>query len=402
MDNLHSYVKIHERQVRKIRALTTWLPLILMAGLVLLSVFATRFFLIQILQFSPNDQDLQVLVKSRQIVSQTSGQLKLSERLDSLIVAFDHWQRMRPIVTQKLTFFYTLIILLGGIGVTLAGLFFTKRARLQFRRLLQFTATLRTEPNAQPPALLLRGKDEFAEIAQAMAKLLQDHAATQKRYAVSAKIAAWQEFAKKLAHETNNALTPLGIAIEELVETRIPAIAGPTRVLENQLKILRNMIKHFSEFARLPDANLKEANLVVFLDHFLKNFRHDRRVIFCTDLPGSCNVKIDEFLLAQVLQNLIVNAVDATIEQVVRIKLQGLETGNQFELDIIDFGTGIKNEIAEKIFEAYFTTKATDTRKGTGLGLAISVKIINDHSGSLKLLSTSASGSTFRIEIPTC
>lgn len=120
-------------------------------------------------------------------------------------------------------------------------------------------------------------------------------------------------------------------------------------------------------------------------------------------------VEIDEGQISQVIQNLVINAIQAmpaggTIQVKARNRaieenmLEGLSLrkGNYVEMSIQDQGVGIPKELLSKIFDPYFTTKET----GSGLGLAISHSIIQKHDGFISVKSKLGTGTTFFIFLP--
>jgi signal transduction histidine kinase/FixJ family two-component response regulator len=101
--------------------------------------------------------------------------------------------------------------------------------------------------------------------------------------------------------------------------------------------------------------------------------------------------------LAQVLVNLIINAVHA-IEKKGNISIRSLHDGKNIIVEVTDNGKGIKEEHIEHIFDPFFTTKPRD--EGTGLGLSIAQEIVTKHGGRITVQSKVGTGTTFRIELP--
>jgi signal transduction histidine kinase len=101
--------------------------------------------------------------------------------------------------------------------------------------------------------------------------------------------------------------------------------------------------------------------------------------------------------LQQVFMNLLINAVESLQEGVViTVKTHYESSDNSIHISIADTGKGIKNELKEKIFELFFTTKP----KGTGLGLPITKRLIEQHGGNIRVETSLGKGTTFNVALP--
>ena len=103
--------------------------------------------------------------------------------------------------------------------------------------------------------------------------------------------------------------------------------------------------------------------------------------------------------LNQVVMNIVVNAVQA-MDGNGRVHITSRTRANQDinEITIQDSGPGIDNDLLEKIFDPFFTTKATG--EGTGLGLSVSYAIVKEHKGSIRVMSSPETGTTFTLRFP--
>jgi two-component system NtrC family sensor kinase len=121
----------------------------------------------------------------------------------------------------------------------------------------------------------------------------------------------------------------------------------------------------------------------------------DLPITFTADGPRVAS--IDPRSFRQVIINLVRNAAQATKRGEGRIAVRVGGAGNHVTVEVEDNGCGISSEVANRIFEPFFSTKGDD---GLGLGLDISRKIVTDHEGSLTFSSEVGRGTTFRIELP--
>jgi signal transduction histidine kinase len=168
------------------------------------------------------------------------------------------------------------------------------------------------------------------------------------------------------------------------------------------LRRVRDIVKNLRDFARLDEADFKEADLNAALDATVEILRHEiqAKAIQLRRCPGELPpVLCHPGKINQVFLNLLVNAVHAcepggTI--VVRTRAESAPQGVVIEVE--DNGCGIRPEHLPHLFEPFFTTKPVG--QGTGLGLSVSYGIVRDHGGVIEVGSAVGRGSTFRVRLP--
>ena len=202
------------------------------------------------------------------------------------------------------------------------------------------------------------------------------------------RLAAWGDVARRIAHEIKNPLTPIQLSAERIKRKFRPMVgdmAGDleqyTDVIVRQTNDLRRIIDEFSRFARMPEPDRRERDLVKIVK--------DAAVLQAglrveTDLPTEpMMVDVDETMISQVLTNLLKNAGEAIEEAHVSDGMVRLSLKAEAEAAVIriaDNGCGLPPD-RSRLFEPYVTTR----EKGTGLGLAIVKKIVEEHGGTLSL-----------------
>jgi nitrogen fixation/metabolism regulation signal transduction histidine kinase len=225
---------------------------------------------------------------------------------------------------------------------------------------------------------------------------------TTARLVSAERIAAWQEIAKRLAHELKNPLTPIRMSLETLLAAhrqgggRMEALfaesAGP--MLE-EVDRLRRTVDAFSSFARLPKPNLSPLDLSEWVRQVVSlQSQGFSKIKTRSQLEPGLFVDADRDQLTQVLLNLLKNAAEAMPEGgaiTVTTRLQGKEA----ILEVRDTGPGVPPAARASLFTPYFTTK----EGGTGLGLAVSARICQEHGGALELLPDEPNGA-FRVRLP--
>lgn len=212
------------------------------------------------------------------------------------------------------------------------------------------------------------------------------------------RMAAWGDVARRIAHEIKNPLTPIALSAERVKrkfrgEVREPAeLEALTDVIVRQTNDLRRIVDEFSKFARMPEPDRREADLVTILrDAVTLQKAGQPGVTFATDIPDTpVMMDLDASMIGQALTNLIKNAGEAieSLQEkgapddlVPEIRIALVVQDGESLITIADNGIGLPPDRA-RLFEPYVTTRA----KGTGLGLPIVKKIIEEHGGTLALM----------------
>lgn len=251
-------------------------------------------------------------------------------------------------------------------------------------------------------------KGELKLITSQFNAMAEEVEANRQRSLYLEKIASWQIIARKLAHEIKNPLTPIQMMVSQLKRRYKGDDKDFAKLLDNAQTIiteevsgLRRMVDNFSNFARLPQPELKPTDLASLCHHVVeleKNVFPQHVIAYKSRLSGA-NALADEDLLRQVLINLVKNAGEACGETASQITVGLDEAQGDWLVTVQDNGPGIPAENRGRIFEAYFTTKHTGPTPGMGLGLAVCQKIVIDHGG--KMLVKSRPGETvFTIRLP--
>ncbi|MDR2877824.1 MAG: HAMP domain-containing protein [Chromatiales bacterium] len=207
--------------------------------------------------------------------------------------------------------------------------------------------------------------------------------------------AAWGEVARRLAHEIKNPLTPIRLSAERLRHKYLRGMApGDAEILDRsthtivqQVQVMEEMVKAFSEYARTPQLRLQPIDLHAFVEEVLDLYRGgSSQVNFVTEFePGLPRVDVDPGRMRQLLHNLIKNALEAAPSDQdcvisIRASLLTMDSGTRMlEMRVHDNGPGLPVDMFGRFFEPYVTTK----HKGNGLGLAIVKKIVEEHGGSV-------------------
>jgi two-component system nitrogen regulation sensor histidine kinase NtrY len=218
------------------------------------------------------------------------------------------------------------------------------------------------------------------------------------------KVTAWQEVARRLAHEIKNPLTPIKLSTERLIKKWLQkdedfdaVFEKSTRTIISEVESLRKLVDVFSHYGKLPEVNKGPVNLPDVVDSVVGLYKGFKDIEISTSLHTEIDtVSLDAEQFKRVMVNIIDNAIKAMDNKgAIAISLNTYEN-SKLIIDIADTGPGIKDEEKEKLFLPYFSGR----KGGTGLGLAIANKIIADHGGRILVRDNVPRGSIFTIELP--
>ncbi|MBK9153696.1 MAG: HAMP domain-containing protein [Chloracidobacterium sp.] len=242
---------------------------------------------------------------------------------------------------------------------------------------------------------------------------------------------AWQEVARRMAHEIKNPLTPIQLSAERIAKRFSPeptSLAGGVRqkqgipllntstLLDDQnskvvldgtdtilreVRSLKAMVDEFSRFARLPEVKLEPGalNEVIREAASLYLDRADEAVVTLQLAEGLPQANIDSEQLKRVFVNLIDNAIEApgSGERSINLSTRFEAARDVLVAEVSDNGSGIDPADYPRLFQPYFSTKG----RGTGLGLAIVNRIVTEHHGKIRAVPNQPGGAKFIVEIPT-
>lgn len=220
--------------------------------------------------------------------------------------------------------------------------------------------------------------------------------------------AAWQEVARRIAHELKNPLTPITLGAERIVRQIERGLTAESEriirecsvTIAREAESVRALVDEFSQFSRFPSSQPVRSDLNQIVEAAMAVFSGrlegiDVRIALEAGLPP---VNVDPEHFKRVLVNLVDNAAEAMQESLIRKLLVSTRSlgADLVELEVADSGSGVSPELKEKLFLPYFSTK----RRGTGLGLAIVARIIADHNATIRVEENKPIGTRFILEIP--
>jgi nitrogen fixation/metabolism regulation signal transduction histidine kinase len=269
-------------------------------------------------------------------------------------------------------------------------------------------AIRRIDAGAAKAAYLAKPGDEAGRLIEALNAALsriERHKGDQMR---SERLLAWQDMARRLAHELRNPLTPIRLSAERVLkrwrdspDTISGIIEKSMAAIVQESAAMEGLLAEFRDFARLPEPHKARLKLRELVEESIYLFETSwpRLALDIEGVDANVCIRADKGLLKQVLVNLVSNAADATGgggHVWIRSDLVKTEDSRYCRLQLRDDGPGIAPEIGDRIFTPYFSTKPT----GTGLGLAIVEHIVAAHGGSIRYESPPGQGTLFIIDLP--
>jgi C4-dicarboxylate-specific signal transduction histidine kinase len=233
----------------------------------------------------------------------------------------------------------------------------------------------------------------------------------QEQLVQAGKLATLGELTTGVAHELNNPLNNIGLFVGnavdliELAVTEKGQIVGELRHAMQQVSKATEIISHLRTFGRAAPVSREPISLREVIERALSLMREQlrlREIEVTVDLgppPEEPVVVGNAIQLEQVFINLLTNARDAVAESPRKeIRISAVAGRGTVEVTLADSGHGIPPGLERRIFDPFFTTKQVG--KGTGLGLSITYGIINEHGGTISVVSPPGEGATFLIHLP--
>jgi signal transduction histidine kinase len=247
--------------------------------------------------------------------------------------------------------------------------------------------------------------DELRRLVEAFNQMAADLKRQRGELERTNRLAAWADMARQVAHDIKNPLTPIQLSAEHLRRVHEDAGRPLGRVLDgcidtilSQVTLLRQIASEFSSFASSPVARLAPTRLHEVIEEVVAPYRTGLPDNVRLELHEDANVPVlyvDRGLLGRALVNVIENALHAmrgggTLSVVTRPADGGAT------IEIEDSGVGMDRDALARLFEPYFSTKAT----GTGLGLAIAKRNVELNGGTIAVASEKDRGTIVTISLP--
>ena len=250
-------------------------------------------------------------------------------------------------------------------------------------------------------------RDELGGLVKEYNRAIEELARSASRLARSERESTWREMAKQIAHEINNPLTPMKLSVQHLKraydnnsERFDEYMEKISRSLVEQIDTLSAIATEFSNFAKMPVAQLERIDLLEQINNVVPLFAiDDNKRAFQTDFHKleHAMINADKEQMSRVFINLFKNALQAIPkDRQAMIHIDVVKINRKIWVRIKDNGMGIPEEMQGKIFRQNFSTKSS----GMGVGLSIVRNIIESAGGAISFKTRKDEGTTFIISLP--
>jgi len=334
--------------------------------------------------------------------------LDMYENFLSLRDAIDKEQqldRVYDLIIPRFLRQYVLMVLVMLAAAPLIGWLFARQVTRRVARL--HDAARRVGAGDLQVRVAPKGKDELDELGRAFDGMVAELGQARSRLEYLQKVSAWQEVARRLAHEIKNPLTPVQLAMQELsIKYRgddasyrlLLDTAG--EIMREEITGLRRLVDDFSAFAKLPKVEPAAIDLNVLLAEILRLQPEWQAAVTVAPHPTPVYAMCDRTLFRRVMANLVENAIQAVQganKKTPEIRIHAEPRGPRAAILVDDNGPGVPESERQHIFDPYVTHR----EGGTGLGLAIVRKIVIDHGGDVTVGQSPLGGARFTVELPT-
>jgi len=292
---------------------------------------------------------------------------------------------------------------IGGGALAGAAVLAFLLARGLARPIVEMSRQAREVTRGEPKPVAPAGGRELVEFANAFNQAIADLTQLRKRLAVTERIAARREIARRVAHEIKNPLAPIRAAIETLRRLRARGDAAfdeyfdeATRTVLDEVLRISNIVSEFTRFARLPPPAPAPMDLAEVARSVVALQASQGTPVALTG-AARAELVADRDQMVQILTNLVQNALDAVRGRPnPRVVVDLTVTTDRVRMAVRDSGPGFSAEVAQRLFEPYLTTKP----EGTGLGLAIVERIVVEHGGDIGLERAPEGGAALVVSLP--
>lgn len=298
-------------------------------------------------------------------------------------------------------------LVLAGLGLLLSialGFLVSRRVTRPVEALTDAAGRIAAgEPGVHVDAASASG--ELRALVDTFNRMTDDLKTATDALVAAERLAAWEEVARRLAHEIKNPLTPIRMSLETLLaasergplDERFKGLfTDSAHAVLEEVDRLRRVVDEFSQFARLPRPNAAPLDLAQAVQPVMALYTPHDGVTYEERLTPGVVAFADRDQLTQVLVNLVKNAEEAMAPAGGRVTVSVYPDGQDAILEVADEGPGVPAELKARLFEPYVTTRPN----GSGLGLAIAQRIAHEHGGRLDVGDATPHGARFRLRLP--
>lgn len=278
-----------------------------------------------------------------------------------------------------------------------ASFFVTKSLTSPLRLIANKLRKVETGNKNEP--LYWNSNDELGLLITEYNQMLQKIEDSKQTFAQTEKESAWKEMAKQVAHEIKNPLTPMKLKLQHLrrvIGVKDNKTNEAIDSLLEQVDSLSEIASSFSTFAKMPIPEFKKINLSEVCNHVIDLYENNDEYEVLSDIENNVFVLADDKMIGRIITNLLLNGIQSvSLDKKPVIFIQLKLIGTRCLISVKDNGTGIPDEVINKVFVPNFTTKYT----GSGIGLAVAKNGIEQMGGKIWFETSNKKGTVFFIEL---
>jgi signal transduction histidine kinase len=259
--------------------------------------------------------------------------------------------------------------------------------------------------NVERTRLQRTSESAASEIKELNNRLLQELAQKER-------LASLGQASAEFVHDIGNPLTIvwgyvqlLAKKLEESGNAENPNGGGSNKeleIIEQNVRLCRDLLTMWQSYGSSDAAPHKPVSISEIVGEVVKSVgamaKENGVELKCDITDNPCSLAGDAVQITRAIQNVIINGIQASAETKGTVEVSCIRKEFYVDVRVADSGCGIRPEQISKIFDPYFTTK--QGKSGTGLGLYITKKVVEDHSGSIKVDSTPGAGTTITVRLP--
>ncbi|BCB27458.1 hypothetical protein SKTS_23440 [Sulfurimicrobium lacus] len=250
--------------------------------------------------------------------------------------------------------------------------------------------------------VVVRSKDEFGALADSFNVMVSKLREAQEELVRKGKLAMLGQVASSVGHELRNPLGVMNNAVyflQSMLDEGDDSVKEYLGIIRDEIARSERIVAELMNAVSTRPPDLAAHEVAYLVGEVLRKCALPSRVSITLDIPETLPaVRVDAIQLQQVLENLVINAVDAMPEGgILEFSAAEIEGGTAVALDVRDSANGITPENMARLFQPLFTTKA----RGIGLGLVVAKNLIEANSGTVEVQSAPAKGTLVTITLPT-
>lgn len=275
-------------------------------------------------------------------------------------------------------------------------------------------ATVRVAAGDLNQHIKVRGKDEIAMMAESfnhMVAKLKETRSLEERLREAEHLSALGQLSRAISHEIRNPLNFINLSIEHMATKYAPE-EGHNRAkfeslingIKQEVQRLNRLVSDFLDYSRPMKLNLTRVSTRDVLNDIIALVwakAEVENIIIKREDNEDAEINLDVELFKSCLMNVIANAFQAMSAPSVEEKTMTIRTqkrGDNFIISVIDTGIGISADDLDKVFEPFFSLK----EGGLGLGLSMTKRVVEEHKGSIEIISENGKGTEVRLGLPLC